>query len=146
MASAIDHHGLMVPISLVYRGQLRCDAEHGPSKTRLVTDAPTDNHGRGESFSPTDLIATGLGACILTTMGLVAQRDGIRVEGATVAVEKHMSAAPPRRIAKLVVRLTLPSGIAAEARQKLERAAHTCPVAISLHPDVVQEISFRYLD
>jgi len=136
----------MVPISIAYRGQLRCEADHGPSNTRLITDAPTDNHGRGESFSPTDLVATGLGACILTTIGIVAQRDGIRVEGATVAVEKHMSATPPRRIAKLVVRLTLPSGISAEARQKLERAAHTCPVAISLHPDVVQEVSFRYAD
>jgi len=136
----------MPTIKTAYLGELRTQPVHLQSSTQILTDAPTDNHGRGESFSPTDLIATGLGACILTTMGLVAQRDGIRVEGATVAVEKHMSPTAPRRIAKLVVRLTFPSGIAAEVRQKLERAAHTCPVAISLHPDVVQDISFSYAD
>lgn len=136
----------MVPITAVYRGQLRCDAEHGPSHTRLLTDAPSDNHGRGEHFSPTDLVATGLGTCILTTLGLVAQRDGLALDGATVAVDKHMSTTPPRRIAKLAVRLTFPAGIPAAARAKLERAASHCPVSLSLHPNVVQDVTFGYPD
>lgn len=140
------HHEPMVPISLVYRGQLRCEATHGPSHTRLITDPPTDNHGRGESFSPTDLVATGLGTCVLTTLGIVAQRDGIALDGATVAVEKHMTTTPPRRIARLVVRLKFPPGVPVAARAKLEKAAHSCPVAISLHPDLVQDVSFIYPD
>ncbi len=136
----------MVPINLSYRGQLRCQAEHGPSRTTLITDAPTDNQGRGESFSPTDLVVTGLASCMLTTVGIVAQRDGIVLDGAAVAAEKHMTTSPPRKIAKVVIRFTFPAGIPAATRAKLEKAAHACPVAISLHPDVVQDVTFSYPD
>jgi uncharacterized OsmC-like protein len=83
---------------------------------------------------------------MLTIMGIAARRDGLRLEGATVQVEKHMSATPPRKIAKIVVRFELPPGIPKERRAPLERAAHTCPVSLSLHPDVVQDVSFAYPD
>ncbi len=136
----------MVPISLTYRGDLRCEAVHGPSKVALTTDAPVDNNGRGESFSPTDLVATALGACLTTVMGIVAKRDGVGLDGLSVSIEKHMTAQPPRRIARIVVAVSMPKGLAADYRAKLERAAHTCPVALSLHPDVVQEIRFTYAD
>jgi len=136
----------MVPLTIIYQGSLRCLVEHGPSQTRLITDAPIDNQGRGESFSPTDLLAAGLGVCMATVMGIVARRDGSALDGATVRVEKHMRPDPPRRIGRIVVAFALPAGIAAEKRAKLERAAHGCPVALSLHPDLVQEVTFTYPD
>lgn len=134
----------MIPITISYLGSLRGIALHGPSRTGLITDAPVDNHGKGESFSPTDLVATSLGSCMLTTMAIVAQRDDLRLDGATAEVEKHMSAQPPRKIARIVVRLTLPPGIPQERRTVLERAAHACPVALSLHPEVEQVVTFRW--
>ncbi len=134
----------MVPISLTYLGDLRCEAVHGPSGVKVVTDAPTDNHGKGESFSPTDLMATSYGACMSTIMGIVAKRDGIALGRFTVAVEKHMTTAPPRRIAKLVLRFVMPVALVAADRLKLEAAAHTCPVALSTSPDVQIEASFTY--
>ena len=135
---------MAVTFSLSYHGDLRCEARHEPSGTTLITDAPLDNQGRGESFSPTDLVATGLGVCMFTIMGIVAKRDGIALAGATARVEKHMTSTPPRRIERIVVRFALPATIPAEDRAKLERAAHTCPVALSLHPDVVQDVAFAY--
>lgn len=136
----------MVPITVAYQGQLRNRAVHGPSRVELVTDAPTDNQGRGESFSPTDLVATGLATCLMTIMGIVARRDGYDLDGMSAEVEKHMTAAPPRRIARIVVRLRMPAGIAADRRVALERAAHACPVTLSLHPELVQELSFIWPD
>ncbi len=133
----------MIPISLSYRGELRCAAEHGPSHTTLITDAPVDNQGKGESFSPTDLVATGLGTCMLTIMGIVARRDGVALEGATVQLEKHMTP-PPRRIARVVMHFAMPVGIPSEARAKLEHAARTCPVALSIHPDIAIEADFSW--
>lgn len=134
----------MVPITVAYQGRLRNRAVHGPSRVELVTDAPTDNQGRGESFSPTDLVATGLATCLMTIMGIVARRDGYDLDGMTAEVEKHMSAAPPRRIERLVVHLRMPAGIPAERRAALERAARACPVALSLHPELVQELEFSW--
>lgn len=134
----------MVPITVAYQGQLRNRAVHGPSRVGLVTDAPTDNQGRGESFSPTDLVATGLATCLMTIMGIVARRDGYDLDGMAAEVEKHMSAAPPRRIARIVVRLRMPAGIAADRRVALERAARSCPVALSLNPELVQELEFTW--
>ncbi len=131
----------MVSFTLAYQGDLRCTNTHDQSGTVIITDAPKDNQGRGESFSPTDLVASGLGVCMLTIMGIVARRDGIALAGATARVEKHMTPAPPRRIARIVVAITLPGGITAEQRTVLERAARTCPVALSLHPDIVQDVS-----
>lgn len=134
----------MVPISITYRGDLRCEAVHGPSGVRLVTDAPVDNHGRGESFSPTDLMATAYGTCMATIMGIVARRDGIVLPGFTIAVEKHMTAVPPRRIARLVLRFAMPAALPEAARAKLETAARSCPVALSTGPEVQVEVAFSY--
>lgn len=136
----------MVPISIVYQGKLRCQAQHGPSKVQLITDAPVDNHGRGESFSPTDLVATGLGVCMATIIGIVAERDKIAIDDMGVKVEKHMTTTPPRKIAKIVVAFAMPKGIAQEQRKILERAAHTCPVALSLHPEIKQDVTFTFPD
>jgi putative redox protein len=136
----------MVTFTITYQGALRCRVVHDPSGTVLISDAPLDNQGRGESFSPTDLVASGLGCCMTTIMGIVAQRDGIALEGARLRVEKHMTAAAPRKIARLVVAFSMPTGIAPAARTKLERAAHTCPVALSLHPDIAVEAAFSYPD
>jgi putative redox protein len=136
----------MVTFTVTYDGALRCSATHGPSGTVLVTDAPKDNHGRGESFSPTDLVATSLATCVLTTMAILTRTEGLALEGIRAEVEKHMTTTPPRRIARLVVRLHMPRGIPATARAKLEKIAHACPVALSLHPDITQEISLVYPD
>ena len=136
----------MVPIQVEYQGELHCKAVHGPSGTELNTDAPKDNQGRGESFSPTDLVASGLGVCMATVMGITATREGVALEGLTAQIEKHMTSAPPRRIARIVVRFAMPKAIPEAKRPILEKAAHTCPVALSLHPEVVQEVSFGYVD
>jgi putative redox protein len=134
----------MVSFTLTYRGELRCEITHGPSQAHLITDAPVDNHGKGESFSPTDLLASGLGVCMATVMGIVAKREGVALDGLTATVEKHMTAKPPRSISRIVVRFSMPGTIPAAARAVLEQAARGCPVALSLHPQVVQEILFSY--
>lgn len=130
----------MVGISTRYEGGLRCRATHGPSGTTLVTDAPVDNHGKGEAFSPTDLVATALGACVMTTMGILAQRLNIDLTGMHAECTKDMVSAPFRRIGKLTARITIPKNVTSKIspvdREKLERAAYTCPVHKSLHPDV----------
>lgn len=132
----------MVPIKIEYQGELHCQAVHGPSGTALTTDAPKDNQGRGESFSPTDLVATALGSCMLTVMGIMARTLGIDIKGATATVEKEMAAAPVRKIQKLAVKIHVPQSVSEENKLKLERAAHTCPVHKSLHPDVQMPIEF----
>ena len=136
----------MVPQSLMYIGELRCRATHGPSKVELVTDAPTDNQGRGESFSPTDLVITAMASCQVTTMGIVAQRDNVALDGTKVYAEKHMSTEGPRRIVRIVIRIDFPAGISREYRAKLENTARTCPVARSLHPDILVDQTFLYPD
>jgi putative redox protein len=133
----------MVRIDVVYEGGLHTTCRHGPSGATLATDAPKDNEGRGEAFSPTDLLATSLGSCMLTTMGIVASRRGWPLEGARAEVEKHMVADPVRRVGRLVVRIAFPAGLPADARPVLERAAVTCPVHRSLHPDVQVDLSFE---
>ena len=135
----------MVSIQIDYEGSLHCRLKHGPSGAEIVTDAPKDNQGKGEAFSPTDLVAAALGACMLTVMGIVAARRGVKLEGAHVDVQKEM-AAEPRRIAQLQVLFRMPPGIAADQRKVLEHAAHTCPVHKSLHPDVAIPVEFRYPD
>jgi putative redox protein len=133
----------MVEIAISYEGELHTRAVHGPSRSELETDAPKDNEGRGEAFSPTDLLATALGSCMLTVMGILARRKGWAIEGARARVEKHMVVQPVRRIGKLVVEFDMPA-VPEEARTMLERAAHTCPVHQSLHPDVELDIRFRW--
>lgn len=136
----------MVGFAVRYDGHLRCTAAHRPSRTTIETDAPLDNHGRGERFSPTDLVATGLGVCMLTTMAIAVQQEGIRLDGSTADVEKHMSLDPPRRIARIVVRLSMAAGIPAARRGYLRHVADTCPVKLSLHPDVAVDLSMTYPD
>src|SRR5262245_47332824 len=132
----------MVTITATYEGDLCCTAIHGPSSAKLQTDAPKDNEGLGRFFSPTDLVATALGTCVLTTMGIVARRHEIVMKGATVRVEKHMSSTPPRRIARLPVEVTMRGTFTAEQKKLLENAAHGCPVHRSLHADVDAKITF----
>jgi putative redox protein len=127
-----------------YEGQLRTEATHVASGTIIQTDAPVDNHGRGEAFSPTDLVGTALGTCILTTMAIVAERHDIDLKGSTVQVKKTMSQDAPRRIVQLDVDLQLPASLSEANRALLERVAHTCPVAVSLNPEIRQEIQFNY--
>lgn len=132
----------MVRIEAKYEGDLHCEAVHGPSGIVLTTDAPKDNQGRGESFSPTDLVATALGTCMLTIMGITARTLGVDLNGATASVEKEMSSTAPRRIAKLTVKIHVPTAVSEEDRQKLVHAAHSCPVHQSLHPDVEKPVEF----
>ena len=134
----------MVQIDVTYRGGLRCEAVHGPSGQRLLTDAPTDNHGKGEFFSPTDLTAAALGTCIATVMGIVAEREKVDLSGMRITVLKEMATAPNRRIGKLLTRVTLPRPLGEQQRAKLERAAHTCPVHQSLRPEIEMPIEFVY--
>lgn len=134
----------MVEISIVYEGALRCAATHGPSGNVLHTDAPKDNHGKGESFSPTDLVATALGACMLTVMGIAARTLQVDITGAQVSVHKQMAASPVRRIGALTVTIRVPTSVSEAHRAQLEKAAYTCPVHQSLHPDVAMPITFEW--
>ena len=133
----------MVTITARYEGDLRCTAQHGPSDATLTTDAPVDNHGRGEAFSPTDLVATALASCAMTIMGIVAAREGIDLRGTTASVEKHM-AADPRRIDRLPLTITIPAELDDTQRQKLEAAARSCPVAVTLGDRVDHTMRFVY--
>jgi putative redox protein len=134
----------MVKTTITYEGGLRTTTHHGLSGAEFQTDAPVDNNGKGESFSPTDLVGVALGSCILTVMGIVADRMDVDLTGATADVEKTMVTDPIRRIGKLDVRLTLPGGISDKHRKKLERAARTCPVHKSLHPEIDAPIEFGW--
>lgn len=135
----------MTKISTVYTGNLRTEAIHDQSGSRLVTDAPLDNHGKGEFFSPTDLLATALGSCMLTIMGISAQEYGYNLEGTTVETEKIMGT-NPRRVVEIKITINFPEGNNYTDRQKrvIESAAKTCPVANSLHPDLKKTIVFNY--
>ncbi len=126
----------MVEIKLNYEGNLHCSAIHGPSGNSLVTDAPVDNNGLGQAFSPTDLVATALGACMATVIGIVARRKEIAVEGMAVRVRKHMSEDLPRRISRLELDLDIPLPGNHPDRAVLEAAARGCPVHHSIHPDI----------
>jgi len=126
----------LVDIHIDYLGELHCRAEHGPSRKLLETDAPVDNHGRGESYSPTDLLATALGTCMATVMGIKARARGFDLEGMHVHVKKLMTTSQPRRVARLEVSLRVPVQVGERAgeagRAELEHAANTCPVRLSL--------------
>ncbi|MFM7040725.1 MAG: OsmC family protein [Planctomycetaceae bacterium] len=132
----------MIRLTSTYEGGLLCRATHVPSGTSVVTDAPVDNHGRGESFSPTDLVATALGACMLTVIGIVAERHGLDLAGMTSETEKVMSASAPRRIASLRTRITIPLPADHPQRTVLERVAATCPVHQSIHPEIDAPVEF----
>lgn len=135
---------MTVTMTVDYQGALRCELVHGPSSTRMQTDAPTDNEGRGASFSPTDLIGAALLSCAVTTMAIKAPKEGIAFSTAKGRVTKEMTTTAPRKIARLAVQLELPAALPAPARARLEAIARACPVALSLHGDVIVEMSFVY--
>lgn len=132
----------MVKIAIEYGGELHCVARHGPSGKELETDAPVDNQGRGESFSPTDLVATALGTCMATIMGIYARRKEIDLRGMKIEVVKEMTETPPRRIARLATQIWLPLGLAHDPA--LENAALSCPVHQSLHLDIEKPVVFHW--
>jgi putative redox protein len=134
----------MVQIDLSYQGGLRCTAVHQPSQQSLITDAPVDNHGKGEYFSPTDLVATALGSCLATVMGIIADREGIDLAGLKVTVKKEMTAVPRRRIGKLTVQIVFPVPLSETQKAKMEKVALYCPVHESLNPDIEMPIEFIY--
>jgi putative redox protein len=136
----------MVHQNIIYIGELRCEAVHGPSGVKLVTDAPIDNKGKGESFSPTDLIVTALASCVITTTGIIAEQDNIKLNGTKIYAEKHMSAEPPRRIVKIVLRFEMPRGIPKHFRLNFEKVASICPVKQSLNPEIEVKTEFRFPD
>lgn len=131
---------------IVYLGDLRTQATHLQSNETIITDAPVDNNGKGEAFSPTDLAATSLGSCAMTIMGIMAKREGVDFSGSEIEVTKIMSAEAPRKIAKVIVDFTMktPEALSEEVQAKYVRAAHTCPVSLSLHPDIEQVFNFSW--
>lgn len=134
----------MVKITSVYQGDLRCMATHVPSQSQLFTDAPVDNQGKGESFSPTDLVATALITCMMTIMGIKAREMNIDLTGTQITVEKIM-ASNPRRIAALPVKVVFPPlSLDEKSKKILENAALTCPVAKSIHPDIAFTVDFQW--
>ncbi|WP_303924024.1 OsmC family protein [Draconibacterium sediminis] len=134
----------MTTIKTIYLGELRTENEHLQSGNKVITDAPTDNRGKGEYFSPTDLLATALGSCIMTIMGIKARDNGIDIEGTQVDVTKIM-ASDPRRVAEVVVEFTFPAkNYTDEEKQLVESVAGISPVPLSLHPDLVQTIRFNW--
>jgi len=134
----------MATIHTVYTGDLRTEAQHLQSDNKLITDAPTDNQGKGEAFSPTDLLATSLGSCMLTIMGIAARTAGFSIDGTTIEITKIM-ASEPRRVAEVVCEFNFPDVEYSDKQKKiLLKAADTCPVAKSLHPDLKQTISFNF--
>jgi putative redox protein len=131
--------------SIVYKGQLRTLATHLQSGTVIETDAPTDNQGKGERFSPTDLMATSLGNCMVTIMGIKARDMQIDLSGVTIDIQKHMKS-DPRRVGGIDVTFHFPENLVLDEKQKtiLQNAALTCPVAKSIHPDIEQNVVFNW--
>ncbi len=129
---------------VIYTGELRTTCTHIGSGNSFITDAPLDNNGLGQAFSPTDTVATGLATCILTMMGIKANNLNVKIDNSTAEVTKHMSA-NPRRISKIEVNLKLPSNIGDKERKILIHTANTCPVHYSLHPDIEKNITFNWV-
>ena len=129
--------------SIIYTGNLRCQAEHIQSKTQIETDAPTDNHGKGERFSPTDMLCVSLATCMLTTMGIKASDMNVDITNAKAEVTKHM-ASDPRRVAKIEVEVFLPANGDEKERLILEKTGNNCPVAKSVHPDIELVLNYKW--
>ena len=132
----------MVEVSVKYTGDLHCDATHGPSQSKISTDAPSDNKGKGEAFSPTDLVATALATCMSTTMGIKAEDLGVNLRGMTVSVQKEMSKDAPRRIVGLPSEVHIPLPADHPQREVLEQTALNCPVHKSLFPEIHRPTKF----
>jgi putative redox protein len=130
---------------IIYKGALRTEAKHLQSSIIIETDAPTDNLGKGERFSPTDLLATSLGTCMITTMGIKARNMNVDLTGTKISVQKIMKS-DPRRVGKIEVTFEFPSSFQADEKQKqiLENTAYTCPVAVSIHPDIEVKAVFNW--
>jgi putative redox protein len=134
----------MATIESIYLGELRTEATHVFSGTQLITDAPLDNQGKAETFSPSDLLTASLGSCMMTIMGIAAREHGINIDGTKCSLVKIMGT-DPRRVVEIQVVLTFPNSAYTEKEKAiLERSALTCPVAKSLHPDLVQNVRFVY--
>lgn len=131
--------------SIIYKGNLRCEAEHLQSKSTIQTDAPTDNRGKGERFSPTDLLCVSLATCMLTTMGIKANDLDVDISESKADVTKHM-AADPRRVSAIEVSVTLPSKTGEKERLILEKSGNNCPVAKSIHPDIKLNLNYHWTD
>jgi uncharacterized OsmC-like protein len=128
----------------IYTGELRTKARHVRSGNEIITDAPTDNKGKGEAFSPTDLLATALGSCMITIMGIAAKEHGFDIDGTTAKIWKIMES-NPRMVGEVKIELTFPKNSFSEKEKKIiERSAYTCPVYLSLHPDLKKTISFNF--
>jgi putative redox protein len=134
----------MVESTISYQGQLHCVATHGPSGSKIETDAPVDNMGKGEKFSPSDLVGAALGSCILTIMGIVAQKHNLDLAGTTCRVQKEMVTTPMRRIGRLAVTVNVPVKLSGDDQRRLENAARNCPVHRSLHPSIESPIVFQW--
>ncbi|MBR5734455.1 MAG: OsmC family protein [Desulfovibrionaceae bacterium] len=135
----------MPTVTAKYLGNLRVECTHCATGTQIITDAPLDNHGKGEAFSPTDLCVTALASCAMTIIGIYGQAHDVDVTGTQIEVVKTMSANPPRRIAKIEVVFTMPDREYTDKQKiMIERAANTCPVHLSLHPDIEQIITFKW--
>lgn len=133
----------MVRIDIDYQGEKHCELTHGPSGSRIGTDAPKDNNGKGELFSPTDLLAAATGSCMLTVMGIAAEKEGIDLKGSHATVEKEMGT-NPRRVIKLTVRIHLPQKLTEQDRLRLEAIAMSCPVKQSLNTEIQVPVTFAY--
>lgn len=134
----------MATSKITYLGDLRTTSTHLQSGTQILSDAPVDNHGKGQAFSPTDLLANALGSCMITVMAIKANDMGIELKGTTAEVTKIMQA-EPRRIKRLEVTLNMAAAVSEKDQTILERVGRTCPVYLSLHPDVEKEIVFNWL-
>ncbi len=129
---------------VTYTGELRTTCQHVRSGNEFITDAPIDNNGLGQAFSPTDTVATGLASCMLTVMGIKARGIGVDLSGSTANVTKHM-ASDPRRISKIEVDFELPALVSEKNKAILERTANTCPVHYSLHPEIEKIVTFNWI-
>jgi uncharacterized OsmC-like protein len=135
----------MASIETIYLGELRTEAIHLLSGNKLITDAPPDNQGRGEYFSPTDLVATALGSCMVTVMGIAARTHNFNIDGTKLVITKVMTPEAPRKIAEIIILMSFPHNNYSEKVKKIiEYTVKNCPVALSLHPDVKQTISLHY--
>ena len=134
----------MATVETTYLGDLRTENIHVQSGTKILTDAPTDNQGKGEAFSPTDLLAVALGTCMLTTIAIKTRNDGINIDGAKCSVTKIMSSTPPRKVAEIQIKMQFPQQYSEQQQKLLEDIALTCPVYLSLHPDLVKTVDFGW--
>ena len=129
---------------IIYKNNLRTEAQHIASGQKVITDAPLDNNGKGEAFSPTDLVATALASCMITIMAIAAEKNGINISETSASVKKIMGT-NPRTISDIVIEIKMSKDLALKDRKRLEKAALACPVHKSLHPDMNKEITFSYI-